>query len=85
MAEAAFAEASSGASLDNPFMTAIDQQLPAALGRRLISDRFNCAYIPSVQLSTEDARWKVWGYRKRQPETRKPARGGLLEVIHRLL
>jgi hypothetical protein len=32
MAEAAFAEASSGAPLDNPFMTAIDQQLPAALG-----------------------------------------------------
>lgn len=32
MAEAAFAEASSGAPLDNPFMTAIDQLQPAALG-----------------------------------------------------
>ncbi len=71
MAEAAFAEASSGASLDNPFMTAIDQQLPAALGRRLISDRFICAYIPSVQLSTEDARWEGMGIQEETARNKK--------------
>jgi hypothetical protein len=48
------------------------------------------ACIPSVQLFSKDTRGdtrreEIGGYKEIQPETRKPALGGLLEVVYRLL